>query len=722
MRSLDSLPQTWDEIAASKTDWDASDPKRLGAMLVAMHIIRAFEEQLITLANAGVVHGPVHTSIGQEAGAVGAMAALAVSDKINGSHRAHHQFISKLLRHAVPDGLDPRAEFPESVITVMRRTMSEIMGLKAGYCGGRGGSMHLRNDAAGVIGTNAIVGGGVPLAAGSAFAQKRSGDGAVTVTFFGDGACNIGAVLETMNLAAAWKLPLCFFIENNHYAVGTSVEAATGQARFAARGSAFGIEAFHVDGMDPVAVYKAMDAACAIMRAGDGPTLIECDTYRYFHQNGGLPGSAYGYRTKEEEEHWRSRDALIGAARNMQDRGLLTPDEEAAVRERAVAAMAAIADELTETVDGRLRIVPALWPDPETVDVGIRGDLSELSGLRTAEPETFNGTMAEQRFVDVIAAVTGRRMEEDSRIVVMGEEVNTLGGGTNGATKGLVERFGDRIIGTPICEQAFLGLGVGAAMDGRIRPIVEFMYSDFMWVAADVVFNQAGKARHMFGGDKPVPLVLRSKVAMGTGYGAQHSMDPAGVYALSPGWRIVAPSNPFDYVGLMNAALACEDPVLVLEHTDLYPMRLQAPVDDLDYIIPLGKARVAREGSAVTVLTYLNMVQKTLDAVEETGIDAEVIDLRSLDRASLDWETIEASVRKTNRVLVVEQGVWGTSYGTILGDSIQRRLFDWLDQPVQRVTGTEAGPNVSKVFEAAALADTGTVSGGLRAVMRDSGL
>ncbi len=303
----------------------------------------------------------------------------------------------------------------------------------------------------------------------------------------------------------------------------------------------------------------------------------------------------------------------------------------------------------------------------------------------------------------------------------MGEDVHRLKGGTNGATRGLRDSFPDRVLGTPISENAFVGLGGGLALDGRYKPVVEFMYPDFMWVAADQVFNQIGKARHMFGGESDVPLVLRTKVAMGTGYGSQHSMDPAGIFATNPGWRIVAPSTPFDYVGLMNTALACKDPVLVIEHVDLYNASGVGPVDDFDYHLPVGKAAVRRNGSDVTVITYLSMVGHSLEAVEQTGIDAEVIDLRWLDRASLDWDTIEDSVKKTNNVLIVEQGARGTSYGGWLADEIQRRCFDWLDQPVQRVTGAEAAPSISKVLERAAAARTEEVAQGLRQVMRDKG-
>jgi 2-oxoisovalerate dehydrogenase E1 component len=359
---------------------------------------------------------------------------------------------------------------------------------------------------------------------------------------------------------------------------------------------------------------------------------------------------------------------------------------------------------------GTRRIKPSEWPDPAFANVGVRGDLSELEGARFADRDSFDGEVEEGRFVDAIARVIGRRMETDPRVVVLGEDVHRLNGGTNGATRGLREAHPDRVLGTPISENAFTGLGGGMALDGRFRPVVEFMYADFMWVAADQLFNQIGKARHMFGGTSPVPLVLRSKVAMGTGYGSQHSMDPAGIFATAPGWRIVAPSTPFDYVGLFNTALRCEDPVVILEHVDLYTAKGDAPVEDLDYHLPVGKAAVRRTGEAVTVLTYMAMTRYVLEAVDETGADADVIDLRWLDRASIDWDTIGSSIRKTGNVLIAEQGPMGTSYGSWLADEIQRRFFDWLDQPIARVTGDEASPSISKVLERAAIAQAAEVA------------
>lgn len=720
----------WIELSTTAADWKAADPALLATMLGQLHLIRAFEETVLELAAESLVHGPAHSSIGQEGGAVGSIVGLRSTDAVNGSHRGHHQFLAKAITHVSGGRLDLDDLVTADVRTVLRRTLAEILGLASGYCRGRGGSMHLQWFEAGALGTNAIVGGGAPMAAGNAWAQKHSGTTDLTINYFGDGASQIGSVLESMNLAATWKLPVAFFIENNAYGVSTHVSEVTADPRLSVRGQGFGIPGWRVDGMDPLAVHLAMEEAAERMRSGEGPVVVEAEVYRFFHQNGPYPGSAFGYRTKDEEAAWRARDPLERVATEMTKLGLIDVDRLAALRASVQAVMTEVTGELVETDPdnpGTRRIRPELWPDPGFVDVGVRGDGSELADLRVAEPTVHAGGWTDVKFVDAVAGVMDRRMEQDPRIVVMGEDVHRLSGGTNGATKGLFAKYGaptpgdGRVIGTPISENGFTGLAGGLALDGRFRPVVEFMYPDFMWVAADQVFNQIGKARHMFGGDNPVPLVLRTKVAMGSGYGSQHLMDPAGIFATAPGWRIVAPSSAADYVGLMNAALALEDPVLVIEHVDLYGTADRVPEGDLDYVIPPGTAAVRRAGSDVTVISYLSMVRHSLEAIEQTGVDAELIDLRWLDRASIDWTTIEASVKKTNAVLIVEQGAQGTSYGGWLADEIQRRLFDWLDQPVQRVTGGEASPSISKVLERAAIARTEEVVAGLERVRAGMG-
>jgi 2-oxoisovalerate dehydrogenase E1 component len=724
------MTQTWDlafnapwkELRSTPEDWSALGREALLQMHAHLHVIRGFEEALLQLDGEGLVHGPAHSSVGQEGGAVGAVALLGSGDFITGSHRGHHQFLAKGLRHVAPEGFDPAlGPLPEAVEGFLHRSLAEILGLSEGFGHGRGGSMHLRWAEAGAQGTNAIVGGGVPLAAGMAWSKRRQGKGEVVFTFFGDGAVNIGAVPEAMNLAALWRLPICFFIENNGYAVSTTLEEATREPRLSSRGPALGIPSFRVDGMDPVAVRLATAQALELMRAGDGPTVIEAEVYRYFHHGGGVAGSAFGYRTKDEEALWRKRDPLTRTAAEMIERDWLSADQDLAIRANVQQAMARIIDRLTQTDGNKRTIIPALWPEREFRDQGLRGDLSEFAGARFEELESATAPVGQVKFIDAVAEVMARRMAGDARIVVFGEDIHRLKGGTNGATKGLFDRFPGRIVPTPISEQGFVGIGGGVAMDGTYRPVIELMYADFALVAADQLFNQIAKARHMFGGETPMPVVVRSKCAIGTGYGSQHSMDPAGLYAAWPGWRIVAPSTPFDYVGLMNSALRCEDPVLVIEHVGLYNSQGPGPLEDFDYFIPLGSAKVARSGSRLTVLTYLAMTPLAVQVADEAGLDVEVIDLRSLDRAGLDWDVIGASVRKTNNVVVLEQGGLTASYGAMLTDEIQRRLFDWLDAPVQRICGGEAAPTVSKALERAAFVGAEEIRDGLIRALAETG-
>jgi 2-oxoisovalerate dehydrogenase E1 component len=705
-----TLESPWVEIQTTQKDWDEADPTLLKTMLAQLHLIRAFEETALELASQKLVNGPLHSSIGQEGGAVGSIINLTAQDQINGSHRGHHQFLAKTFGYVSPKGIDPTKEFSPEIRNLLKRTLAEICGLAEGFCGGRGGSMHLQWKESGSLGTNAIVGGAVPFAAGFAWSHRQAKTDAVSVTYFGDGAINIGSVLETFNLAAAWKLPLCFFIENNQYAVSTTAEESTGEPRLSARGPGFKIASWRVDGMDPLAVYLTMEEALKHMRAGKGPTMIEADVYRYFHQNGPFPGSAFGYREKAEEAEWRQRDPITMLETQLLRRNLMNAEEISKLRSRSQNVMSEVSGELLEADPnkaGTQKFRANLWPNPELINSGIRGDLSEFDAVKFKEAQDFLGKTVSKKFINVVADVMMRRMETDDSIVVLGEDVHKLNGGPRGATKGLKDKFPDRVLGTPISEAAFTGLAGGMALDGRYRPVAELMYADFIWVAADQIFNQIGKARHMFGGKHDMELVMRVKIGTRTGYGSQHSMDPAGIMNTSPGWRIAAPSTPLDYIGMMNSSLLCKDPVIVLEHdSDLYKISGEVPESDMDFYIPIGTASIRRTGSAVTILSYLSMVQKSLDAVEISGVDAEVIDLRWLDAASIDWDTIGESIQKTNNVLIVEQGSRSTSYGGWLSDEIQRRYFDWLDSPVQRVSGAESAPSVSFVLEAAALADT----------------
>jgi 2-oxoisovalerate dehydrogenase E1 component len=712
-----STATPWFRLDVEAADWAGEDPADLARWMEQLLLVRRFEEKILELHGQGLIHGPAHASIGQEAGAVGAMSVLGTDDKINGTHRAHHQILAKLLNSAQPAGYDPRRDAPlDEAGMLVRRAMAEIMGLSEGFCGGRGGSMHMRWAPAGIVGTSAIIGGNLPHAVGYGLADKVLGRDYVSVAFFGDGTLMAGQSMEAINLAALYRLPVIFFLENNFYAVSTHLREQTRETRLTTRGAMFGVPSVECDGMDLVAVRRAMQWAVQTIRETGGPVFLEAICYRFLHQSGPLLGSQFGYRDKAEEEEWRARDPLLTMPARLKALGVLDDAGLAALDARATAIVRDAAAALTEVPrdSNALQIRGGALPDAAAVDHGIRGDLSELAQERFIEAEALPAAaVQEQKYIDVVAAVLLRNMERDPRIVLIGEDVHRLRGGVSGSSRGVVERFPDRVFATPICENGFTGMALGAAVCG-LRPVIDIMFGDFCIVAADQMFNGIGKFAHMFGGGFGVPVVVRARVSPQAGYGSQHSMDPSALFTLYPGWRIVSPATPHDYIGLMNAALRCNDPVLVIEHQDLFQTGGPVPKDDLDFCVPLGKARVARRGGTCTVLTYAAMVPATLQAVQETGIDAEVIDLRSLDPTGMDWACIEASIRRTNRVLIAEQTARGTSHGARLAQEVQERCFDWLDCEILRVSGSEAAPVVSRPLNLAALGNADAVARALQ--------
>ena len=710
------------ELIVEDADWALLSPAEAKRLMLFLLASRRFEETILQLDKLGLVHGPAHSSLGQDGAGAGCVAALPGNAKINGTHRSHHHCVSKILSVFYSSEFDPVAvnRLPDNMRREIHRMMSEILELKTGWNGGRGGSMHMRCDELGIMGTDGIVAGGLPLACGIAFAEKAKGGDAITVTFFGDGAIHQGTAHEAINLAALYQLPMIFFLENNHYAVSMSVEQSTRETTLLTRPVAHGIPAVRVDGMNPVAVWLATRWAEREIGEKGGPIFIEADVYRYYHQSRPFPGSAFGYRTKEEEAEWRKRDPIDFMRRELPGRGILSEAEIESIDALMRETIDWCFQEIVEGSGSASKIRPALWPDPETVEYGITSDMSEFAGVRFAEISDFQpDELTEMSLIEAMPKAMAARMAKDQRIFVLGEDVANMNGGTVGATRNLKAQFPDRVINTPITENGFCGLANGAAMGG-LRPVIEMMYSDFALVAADQLFNHAAKMRNLFNGKYPVPIVLRCRVPGMEGYGSQHSMDPAGVFALYPGWRIVAPSNAYDYVGLLNSALLCTDPVLIIEHQGLYNRKTAVP-RDFDYFIPIGKAKRIAEGSQFTLLTTLALVEPCVEVAREMNVSADVIDLRTLSLRDLDYDLIGQSIRKTGNVAVVEQTTRGTSIGSHIADEIQRRFFDYLDQPVKRVTGSWAAPTVSKVLEMAALAGRAEIQEVILSLLNDSG-
>jgi 2-oxoisovalerate dehydrogenase E1 component len=636
------------------------------ADLLEMHrrllVIRGFEERVAVLYRDGEVPGFVHLSIGQEASAVGACWPLGPGDVITSTHRGHG--------HCLAKGLDPL------------RMFAELMGKDGGTNRGRGGSMHIADPAMGIFGANGIVGAGLPIAAGAALAAQLRGDGGVAVAFFGDGAVAQGAFHEAINLAAVWRLPVIFFCENNGYAEFSPV-ASQHAAPLERRAHGYGVDYVAVDGNDVVATAAVACDVVATARAGRGPVIVEATTYR---RHGHYEGDPQRYRPPEEVREWEARDPLVVHAGRLRQSGI-SPDHIASLE-------AAVAVELDHAVDAARRMAN---PGRATVT-----DFVVRDRPRRAEPPPPGEDAPAFRTMDAIRAALEAELAGDDRVFVAGIDVGA-GGNVFGLTRGLRDRFGDRVRDTPISETAIMGLGVGAAMAG-MRPVVELMYLDFVGVCLDQLLNQAAKLPFMTGGTAEMALTVRTQFGAGRSSGSQHSQSLEALLAHIPGLSVVMPSTPADAYGLLRAAVQDPNPVVFIEHRLLYGMR--GPQPPTDHIVPIGRSAVVRSGEDATVVAVSRMVLEAVAAAERVaadGVSVEVIDLRTV--SPLDLLPILDSVHKTGRLLIAHEAVVPFGIGGEIAAAVAREAFWDLDAPIERIGAATSPPPYAPDLERAWLPD-----------------
>ncbi len=632
-------------------------------LLRGMVRIRRFEEKCYELYTQEHIRGFLHLYDGEEAVAVGVSAALEERDRVVSTYREHG--------HALARGMS------------MESALAEMYGKATGCAGGRGGSMHLFDHETNLYGGNAIVGGGLPLAVGLGLGDAMQGRDCVSVCFFGDGALAEGAFHESMNLAALWKLPVVFVLENNLYAMGTAVARVQANTDFATRAASYGMPAEAVDGNDVVAVEAAARRLVAAARGGAGPQFLECRTYRT------RPHSMFDaekYRDKAEVAEWRQKNPINRFQSWLLDNGL--------VREEEIAAIEAEVEAQLKNAVAACEQAP--W---EPVEDLTRHTVAED---RPAPPDPVEpGKLVDSTYRDCCRAAITEAMLRDERVFMMGEDIGAYGG-CYAVSMGLMTEFGpERIRDTPLAEGGFTGAGIGAAMVG-MRPIVEIMTVNFSLLALDQILNTAATIRHMSGGQFGVPLVIRMATGAGRQLAAQHSHSLENFFAHIPGLRVVAPATLEDARGMLATALAEPDPVIIFEHVMLYNMAGQ--LAENAGAVDIDRAVVRRAGRDVTLIAWSYSLWKALEAAEALageGIEAEVIDLRSL--RPLDDETVFASVSRTRRAVVVDEG-WRT--GSLAGEiaaRVQEGCFWHLDAPVGRVCSAEVPVPYPKHLETAAL-------------------
>ncbi|MBS0126767.1 pyruvate dehydrogenase (acetyl-transferring) E1 component subunit alpha [Thetidibacter halocola] len=625
--------------------------------------IRRFEDKCAEMYTQEKIRGFLHLYDGEEAIAAGVIPLLTEKDRIVATYREHG--------HALVRGVP------------MTGVMAEMYGKRSGCSGGRGGSMHLFDAERNFYGGNAIVGGGLPLAGGLALADRMMGTGGVTACFFGEGAVAEGEFHETMNLAELWDLPVLFVCENNGYAMGTALARSESQTDIHAKAAAYGVESQVVDGMNVVEVERAARRALASMRETGRPVLLECRTYRFRAHS---MFDAQLYRDKAEIEEWRSKGPIVRFQGWLLENGLIHDSDVA---------------DLTAKIDAEIAEAVAFaeaaeWESVEDLTTHVLGPQPEPPA-----PTQPSGETVEITYREAVKQGIRDAMLRDERVFMMGEDVGAYGG-CYAVSKGLMAEFGeDRIRDTPLSESGFTGAGIGAAAAG-MRPIVELMTVNFSLLALDQIMNTAATIRHMSGGQFGVPVVIRMATGAGKQLAAQHSHSLEGWYGHIPGLKVLAPATVEDARGMLWTALQDPDPVLIFENVMLY--NRTGMLDTAAGAVDITRAAVRRAGKDLSLITYGGSLWKTLEAAEELakdGIEAEVIDLRSL--RPLDDETIMASVAKTRRAVIVDEG-WKTgSISAEIAARIMEQAFWSLDGPVGRVCSAEVPIPYPKHLEDASI-------------------
>lgn len=642
-----------------------------------MLTIRESEARMVSLYKQGELLGHVLPCLGQEAIPAAFSKVLQSSDYVVTGHRGGGHYIA---RGGDFDGL-----------------WAELYGKRTGVMKGKAGQMHLVDINANTIAGNAIVGANWVLGTGAGLAAKLNGSGAIVACFGGEGATNRGTFHEGLNLAAVKKLPILFVCEFNQYQLWNRAWETLSVENVADRARSYGIPGITVDGNDPLAIYDAAMELVGRARAGHGPSILECKTFKWTDSGTNLR------LPKEEVEAWQAhRDPVTLYRNTLEHQGLLD---------------AALDDEIRQRVSRKVdaAIAYARQSEDPTSEEALDDVYSVPPGIGAQHEPRWASTRT-MKYVEALRAALREEMLRDDRVFLLGEAIGGMQQGVFKVTMGLQQEFGeDRVIETPISETAIAGAATGAAIFGR-RPVAEIMFNNLLAICADEIHNQAGKFHYLSGGQVKVPMVIRTTSWMRVVSGPHHCGVLDAWMVNSPGIKVVAPSSPADAKGLLKASIRDDDPVVFIEHSALY--RVEGPVPQEEYVIPIGKADVKRKGKDVSVITYGVLVGEALGAAEalaEEGVDVEVVDLRSLK--PLDVDTILHSVRKTGRAVIAYEGCKTGGVGAEVVAIIAEEAIEYLEGPIVRVAAPDTPqPSNAVLLEAITVGKNDIVAGIKRAL------
>jgi len=601
---------------------------------------RMIEEKMLLLLRQGRI-AKWFSGIGQEAISAGVASALQPDEYILPMHRNLGVFTSR--------------QIP------LNRLFSQFQGKPSGFTKGRDRSFHFGTQDYKIVGMISHLGPQMGVADGIALAHKLRKEKKVTVVFSGDGGASEGDFHESINTAAVWNLPVIFIVENNGYGLSTPSNEQFKCKSFADKAIGYGIEGLSIDGNNILKVYETIKQVAENLRNDPRPVLIECVTFR---MRGHEEASGTKYVPKDLFEVWGKKDPVATFEKFLLGDGVLTDDMIAQTR-------AHIKNEIEENLEVAFA---EQSPLPNTAL-----ELGEVyQPFQLAEP-MLSGKKKEMRFIDAISQALGQAMERHSNLVLMGQDIADYGGVFK-ITEGFVDRFGkERVRNTPLCESAILGAGFGLSINGY-KAMVEMQFADFVSEGMTQIINNLAKSHYRWGQNADV--VVRMPTGAAVAAGPFHSQSNEAWFFKTPGLKIAYPAFPSDAKGLLLSAFEDPNPVMFFEHKALY-RSISEEVEEGYYTIPFGKARLVKEGTELTVVTYGLGVHWALEALaEHPEMSADLIDLRTL--APLDIESVYASVKKTGRVIVMHEDTLTGGIAGELAALISEHCFSYLDAPVMR--------------------------------------
>ena len=616
---------------------------------------RLVEEKMLILLRQGRI-GKWFSGIGQEAIAVGSTLAMTPDEYILPMHRNLGVFTSR--------------DIPLS------RLMAQWQGKASGFTKGRDRSFHFGTQEYKIIGMISHLGPQLALADGIGLADVLSKRKKATLVFTGEGATSEGDFHEALNIAAVWKLPVIFLIENNGYGLSTPISEQYNCKYLVDKAIGYGMEGRRIDGNNLLEVYHTVSEIAANMREKPRPVLLECMTFR---MRGHEEASGTKYVPQQLFDIWKEKDPIQNFERYLLSEGVLKPEWIPQMKAEFVAQIETEIEKVFSEAD--------IIPDVETE---IR-DMYKSYSFPSFQPSDIKFP---RRYIDAISDGLRQSMRKYPNLVIMGQDIAEYGGAFK-ITQGFVEEFGrGRVRNTPICESGVVGAAMGLAINGY-KAVMEMQFADFVSVGFNQIINNLAKTHYRW--EQAVDVVIRMPAGAGTGAGPFHSQSNEAWFTKTPGLKVVYPAFPDDAKGLLMSAIDDPNPVMYFEHKYLYRSNT-GDVPEGDYYVEIGKAKTIKQGNAASIITYGLGVHWAIEyAAKHPDLSVEIIDLRSLQ--PWDKEAVEASAKKTGRVLILTEDTLTSGFGGEIAAHLAEHCFKYLDAPIMRCASLDTAIPMNKALE-----------------------